>query len=194
MNLVTPSISFWFSASANIITAAMASSRLDAASPLPPLRATNSVPKPIASDHDERITDLIERILSAQQHRADSVDDEMEGLLGRSSTSGMDESMGPLTPSELTQLTMLCVRQSSISFNVSNPMNVSPMVVSTLSNGFCGVDVETLSCLITLLEKHVSLASRIDVIHEALNVIRSGSSSPNGKMTPVDQVRTLRVA
>jgi hypothetical protein len=171
----------------------MATSLGKPTSSLPQLHAGKSLPKSISSNqtHDGGFTEVIERILSTQQHRADSVDDDMEGLLGRTSSSGFDESLGPLIPSELLDLSMLCAKQSSLPSELpSSHRNTSSKAPSSSNNGFGSVDVETLSCLVVLLEKHVSLASRIDIIQEAYNASRVGSSnsSPNGKVTPIDQV------
>jgi hypothetical protein len=97
--------------------------------------------------------DTVERILSQAEHRQD----ENQG------------GQGPLSPTEIDKLSMLCT--------------VQPLASSLEEDlGFADVDPDMMAQLVDLLEKHVTLASSVDVIKEGGKIIKK-------KRQSVDQVR-----
>jgi hypothetical protein len=101
--------------------------------------------------------DTVERILSQAEHRQD----ENQG------------GQGPLSPTEIDKLSMLCTVQPSAS-GLEEDL------------GFADVDPDMMAQLVDLLEKHVTLASNVDVIKEGGKIIKV-------KRQSVDQVRTIIV-
>jgi hypothetical protein len=103
--------------------------------------------------------DTVERILSQAEHRQD----ENQG------------GQGPLSPTEIDKLSRLCTVQ------------VQPSATSLEEDlGFSDVDPDMMAQLVDLLEKHVTLASSVDVIKEGGKIIKE-------KRQTVDQVRTIIV-
>jgi hypothetical protein len=99
--------------------------------------------------------DTVERILTQAEHRQD----ENQG------------GQGPLSPTEIDKLSMLCT--------------VQPSACSLEEDlGFADVDPDMMAQLVDLLEKHVTLASSVDVIKEGGKIIKE-------KRRSIDQVRTI---
>lgn len=119
-----------------------------------------------SSNGQDEFTDTIERILAAQDSR------EEEANLGSSNNSS---SMGPLTQAEISKLSMLCTLQSSRRRSLSGDL------------GFADVDPELVAELVTLLGKHVNLASNVDLITAAYQAIQQ--SQARGSRANVEQVR-----
>ena len=120
-----------------------------------------------SSNNQDGFTDAIERILAAQDSR------EEEENLGTSSSS---VSKGPLTHSEISKLSMLCTLQSSRKKSISSDL------------GFADVEPDLVAELVTLLEKHVNLASNVKVIRAAHQAIQQ--TQVRGNRVSVDQVRS----
>jgi hypothetical protein len=99
--------------------------------------------------------DTVERILSQAEHRQD----ENQG------------GQGPLSPTEIDKLSMLCTIQPSAS-SLEDDL------------GFADVDPDMMAQLVDLLEKHVALASSVDVIKEGGKIMKE-------KRKSVDQVRNF---
>ena len=110
--------------------------------------------------------DTVERILSQAEHRQDE----------NNNQGGGHHQQGPLSPTEIDKLSMLCTVQPSASAGLGEG-----------DLGFAEVDQDMMAQLVDLLEKHVTLASSVDVMKEAGKIIKQE------KRQRVDQVRTMIV-
>jgi hypothetical protein len=100
----------------------------------------------------------------ANNGRAANKDDDFTGIVERILTmADQRETDGPpLTPSDISTLSMLCSAQSS--------NRLLQGMVDDL--GFADVDPDETGQLVEYLEKHVALASNIDVIRESYSIIQ----------------------
>ena len=112
--------------------------------------------RPNESNHYE----VVERILANAEHRQED------------NNSGQ----GPLSPSELSNLSVLCSMQTSRKQGIADDL------------GFADVDPDMIGQLVELLEKHVTMASNLDVFRDAFHFLKSRKSTADG--VSIDQVRT----
>jgi cohesin loading factor subunit SCC2 len=117
---------------------------------------------------------VVERILSTLEERGDY----------------HKPNHGPLSPTELSRLSMLCSQQQQRC--TKNKMNIAdPSCVDNDGNdndhlGFVDVSVETMLQLVEYLEKHVALASGVNFVHSAFQEIQNIHA--NGGCKNMDQV------
>ncbi len=103
-------------------------------------------------------TSIVENILSAIEHRGEN---------------GLACHGGPLTNTEIVKLSMLCTQQSEFN-NRKTKTGLSDSNESILSEsiGFADVDADMMAQLVEHLEKHVALASQIDLVQSTYDTIQ----------------------
>lgn len=101
---------------------------------------------------------VVENILSAIEYRGEN---------------GLAHHGGPLTNTEIVKLSMLCTQQSEFnnrkknsSFNDNNELILSQDI------GFADVDADMMAQLVEHLEKHVALASQVDLVQSSYDTIQ----------------------
>lgn len=105
---------------------------------------------------------IIERILSAIEQRGEN---------------GLSRHGGPLTNVEMVKLSMLCTQQTE---RINGSKKKSSKPIENNSNdsildedlGFADVDADMMAQLVEHLEKHVALASQVDLIQSSYNTIQ----------------------
>lgn len=110
---------------------------------------------------------VVERILSAIELRGEN---------------GLNHHGGPLTNVEIVKLSLLCTKQAEcISGNKSRGNNNNKDESNNVNDGsifneedlgFADVDADMMAQLVEHLEKHVALASQIDVVQSSYNTIQ----------------------
>ena len=128
----------------------------------------------------------VERIVNAAENREASSRESalVNGTASYQQTLEVTHG-GPLTSTELSQLSLLCT-SSSGGFSQSNN-NISG-VSSDQSTQWALVDGDLLASLTPLLRAHVTAAGRVDLVGEGLDVIAKtvkAESSPEKKTGPV---------
>lgn len=121
---------------------------------------------------------VVESILSAIEHRGEN------GLAHRG---------GPLTNAEIVRLSMLCTQRLELS-NKRKISNLSDENRSILSQdlGFADVDADMVAQLVEHLEKHVAIASQIDLVQSSYDTIQKLKKSDSAKLvgcSSIDEVR-----
>lgn len=108
---------------------------------------------------------------------------------------------GPLNDSEISKLSMLCSQQTEHLRSINNhnkaKENYGSGTQSHILNddlGFADVDADMMGELVEYLEKHVALASGIDLIQSSYRMIQTLKASSDGKQKKgqrdIDEVRT----
>jgi hypothetical protein len=116
----------------------------------------------------------VERILSTLEQRGEDHDPEH----------------GPLTRTELSKLSLLCTHQQQQRFGGGNEATRADSILNN-DLGFADVDVEMIGQLVEYLEKHVALASVVNIVqacYQAIQSLRSGS----GEVTSIQKVSVKR--
>jgi hypothetical protein len=110
---------------------------------------------------------------------------------GRRSVASLADE-GPLTAAELAELSLLCTRmEQSYPSQARSPMVSgsgklpSPVGLET----FAVVEADDLVSVLELLRQHVSLACRVNLIDEAIEVMKP-EPSPSGAANAFQQVRS----
>lgn len=121
-------------------------------------------------------SDTVERILSTLEQRGDD----------------HDPAHGPLTRAELSKLSLLCAQQQQLfSGTTSKPRTTgsASKADSILDEdlGFADVDADMIGQLVEYLEKHVALASVVNIVQASYNAIQSLRSG-SGQVTTMLQV------
>ena len=144
--------------------------------------------KPAASSDKNTKNDdcniTIERILSAIEERGEC----------------RNPRHGPLTNSEIGKLSMLCAQQTDrVNGNKSNSSNNRSLSVDGNLNddlGFADVDADIMVELVEYLEKHVALASGVDLVQSSYETIRQlkieDCKNENGGCSNIEEVRPIR--
>jgi len=116
----------------------------------------------------EEISATVEYILSAIEQRGEN---------------GLSHHGGPLTNTEIVKLSMLCTQQTEWSNKGKNRDMNKNNGSSILSEdiGFADVDADMMAQLVEHLEKHVALASQIDLVQSSYNTIQK-LKKDNGHM------------
>lgn len=137
----------------------------------------------VGLDH-ERISDRLEEIIKAVEHRQDFQRRSFEdfstnkgGSINRQSV-GSETLGGPLVAPELSQLQMLCSA-------------VRPEV------GFSGIDGDILTTIAQYLHEHVTSAANIDLVKDVHKIVaaaasETGKSSSKSTTSLVDKVRFFK--
>ena len=102
---------------------------------------------------------IVEHILSAIERRGEN---------------GLNHHGGPLTNTEIVKLSMLCTQQTewnNRSISSSSRNNNSDSILSE-DIGFADVDADMMAQLVEHLEKHVALASQIDLVQSSFDTIQ----------------------
>jgi hypothetical protein len=102
---------------------------------------------------------IVEHILSAIERRGEN---------------GLNHYGGPLTNTEIVKLSMLCTQQTEWNNRSINNNNNNSNSDSILSEdiGFADVDADMMAQLVEHLEKHVALASQIDLVQSSYDTIQ----------------------
>jgi hypothetical protein len=133
----------------------------------------------------ERLADALENIVSLVEARQDARAALLDAAAGgnvaptfRADAKHVDTLGGPLTTTDLSNLSLLCVETSSSRIG---------------GFGFDQVDPEMLLNLSTMLEAHVSSASSVDMIREVQKLLNKdglfSDKSPATATHAVEQVR-----
>ena len=124
-------------------------------------------------------SDTVESILAALEKRGDN----------------HDPHHGPLNRTEMSKLSVLCSQQQqqqqqqTIKANGNNDnTRVGGQAVLNEDLGFADVDVELVGELVEFLEKHVALASNINLIQSSYDIIKKIKSKGAG-YSNFDEVR-----
>ncbi|KAL3921434.1 MAG: hypothetical protein SGILL_002747 [Bacillariaceae sp.] len=110
------------------------------------------------SDSEGEFSTTVERILSTLEQRGEN----------------HDPAQGPLTRLELSKLSELCAQQQQL-FGSSNNKGAAAASQAILDNdlGFADVDPDMIGELVEYLEKHVALASGVNIVQASYHAIRS---------------------
>ena len=115
---------------------------------------------------------VIENILSAIEHRGEN---------------GLQHHGGPLTNTEVVKLSMLCTQQLELS-NRRNNGTINDGSILCQDLGFADVDADMMAQLVEHLEKHVALASQIDLIQSSYETIHKLKKGENVGCSSIDEV------
>ena len=99
---------------------------------------------------------IVEHILSAIEQRGEN---------------GLNHHGGPLTNTEIVKLSMLCTQQTEWNNRSISNNNNSDSILSE-DIGFADVDADMMAQLVEHLEKHVALASQIDLVQSSFDTIQ----------------------
>ncbi len=117
---------------------------------------------------------VIESILSAIEHRGEN---------------GLQHHGGPLTNTEVAKLSMLCTQQLELSNRRKNGiLNDNSGSILSQDLGFADVDADMMAQLVEHLEKHVALASQIDLIQSSYETIHRLKKGENVGCSSIDEV------
>lgn len=139
------------------------------------------------SSSSTAMQDTVERIVNAVENREAS---SRESALVNGTTT-LQQTLevthgGPLTSTELSQLSLLCA--SELSSNKNNIGQSTQSYYDQSSSQWATVDGDLLASLAPLLRAHVTSAMRVDLVGEGLDVIAKtvkAESSPEKKSGPV---------
>ena len=120
---------------------------------------------------------VVESILSAIEHRGEN---------------GLQHHGGPLTNTEVVKLSMLCTQQLELSNRRKNStLNDNNGSILSQDLGFADVDADMMAQLVEHLEKHVALASQINLVQSSYDTIQKLKKGDNGELvgcSSIDEV------
>ena len=115
------------------------------------------------SEASVMFSDTVERILSTLEQRGED----------------HDPAHGPLTRAELSSLSVLCAQQQQMFSKKKSDTLGGAAAILDDDLGFADVDADMIGELVEYLEKHVALASAVNIVqssYDAIRSLRSGSS------------------
>ncbi len=117
---------------------------------------------------------VVENILSAIEYRGEN---------------GLERHGGPLTNSEIVKLSMLCTQQLEFN-NRKRNTSLDDNNESILDDniGFADVDADMMAQLVEHLEKHVALASQIDLVQSSYDTIQKLKKGDNVGCRNIEEV------
>lgn len=115
---------------------------------------------------------VIENILSAIEHRGEN---------------GLQHHGGPLTNTEVVKLSMLCTQQLELGNRRKNA-TINDGSILSQDLGFADVDADMMAQLVEHLEKHVALASQVDLIQSSYETIHKLRKGENIGCNSIDEV------
>jgi hypothetical protein len=143
-------------------------------------RRGTGTPSSSSSSNGLDFSDTVESILAALEKRGDN----------------HDPHHGPLNRTEMSKLSMLCSQQQqqqqTIKANGNNDKTrIGGQVVLNEDLGFADVDVELVGELVEFLEKHVALASNINIIQSSYDIVKK-IKSKGARYSNFDEVRCAK--
>ena len=111
---------------------------------------------------------IVENILSAIERRGEN---------------GLGGSGGPLANTEIVKLSMLCTRQTEFNNRKNN--------ILSEDIGFADVDADMMVQLVEHLEKHVALASQIDLVQSSYDTIQNLKKDSNERLAGCSNIEEV---